>query len=108
MFESIRPEILTYHAVLVDDQHVSFLNVFKLFFQLVDVLFFGSFHLPHDFFLGIQLTVQVLSFWKCLVYLMLVLKILLVEKLNLFLRGYELDFTSFNGQNLVFQLTFNW
>jgi len=84
--------------VLVPD-----LDRVKLFFKLSNVLFLGHLHLLEDFFLGVELSVQIFSFGYSFVHLVLEFQVLFLQDLNLTVRWVQFNFRVFQGQNLIFQ-----
>ena len=83
---------------------VSLLNRVKLLLQLRDVLLLRHFHLLEDFFLRVELTIQIFGLRDSLVDLVLELEVLLLKDLNLAICGVQLDLVVFQGKNLVFEL----
>ena len=96
--------IFTSHAVFINYLLISSLNWVKFFLQFTDILLSGNFHLPHNLFLSIQLSIQVFSFTKSLVYLVLELYWLLLKKLYLSLWRVLFNFAIFDSQRGIFQL----
>ena len=96
--------IFTSHAVFINYLLISSLNWVKFFLQFTDILLSGNFHLLHNFFLSIQLSIQVFSFTKSLVYLVLELYWLLLKKLYLSLWRVLFNFAIFDSQRGIFQL----
>ena len=98
--------IFTCHAVFVNYLLISSLNWVKFFPEFTDIFLSGNFHLPHNLFLSIQLSIQVFSFTKSLVYLVLKLYWLLLKKLYLSLWRVLFYFTIFDNKRGIFQLRF--
>ena len=83
---------------------VSQLNGIKLLLKPLNVFLFGHFHLLEDFFLSVQLTVEVFRPGDRLIDLVLEFHVLLLKYLNLAIGRVELDFTVFKRKYLVFEL----
>jgi len=76
-------EIFTDHTVLIEQVLVPDLDRVKLFFKLSNILFLSHFHLLEDFFLGVELSVQIFSFGYSFVDLVLEFQVLFLQDLNL-------------------------
>ena len=83
---------------------ISELDSVKFLFEALDVLFLGHFHLLENFFLSVQLSVEIFCSSNGFVYLMLELQVLLLEDLNLAVGRVELDLAILEGKHLVFEL----
>ena len=83
---------------------ISELDSIKFLFEALDVLFFSHFHLLQNFFLSVQLSVEIFCSSNGFVYLMLELQVLLLEDLDLAVGRVELDLTILEGEHLVFEL----
>ena len=83
---------------------VSQLNGVKLLLEPLNVFLFRHFHLLEDFFLSVQLTVEILGPGDRLIDLVLEFHVLLLKYLNLAISRVELDFTVFKRKYLVFEL----
>ena len=94
----LRSEVLTNHAVLVEEVLVADLNGVQLLLEFLDVLFLGHLHLLEDLLLGVELTIEVFCLGDCLVDLVLELDVLLVQDLDLSIRSVELDLSILDGK----------
>ena len=94
----LRSEVLTNHAVLVEEVLVADLNGVQLLLEFLDVLLLGHLHLLEDLLLGVELTIEVFCLGDCLVDLVLELDVLLVQDLDLSIRSVELDLSILDGK----------
>ena len=101
----LRSEVLTNHAVLVEEVLVADLNGVQLLLEFLDVLFLGHLHLLEDLLLGVELTIEVLRLGHGFVDLVLEFDILLVEDLDLPVRSVELDLAVLDSEHLILQVT---
>lgn len=77
----------------------------KLLLETADVLFLGHFHLLQDLLLSVELSVEVLCPGNRLVDLVLELKVLLLQDLNLPVGRVQLNLSVLQGQDLIFEFT---